>query len=357
MSILYTRPSGRTCHRQSLHLLRDLLRHDVLHEIRRMQAVEPEVLVDRDAARRIESIQLRRTVGVRIAVRRRVLVVRGLRVGGRVLEHLREDAVRIVQEHRHVPVRVLHVGCQGGEAVVEVLDVAVLRGLDLGALCDGQGREVDGRHVEQEEVAGAGLVEFLQQAGVDVEDGVEDGGRVGLVVGVADVVDAEEGGEEGVGRGPVRVLLPLDVVREELLIHLLPEAEHLRLVGLDQGRIHGGAAVGEVVGQDPRLVVFERELVDPARPVDGGVAWVGWIAQGHRRARLGHCHVEAGCCVGISAGNLLADELTYTGRRRYKTKALLMPLNPGQYFPARCARAFPAGGAHVFGGPWGLSRG
>ena len=62
----------------------------------------------------------------------------------------------------------------------------------------GERRAVDGRDVEEEEIARPGLVEGIRETGVGCEVGGEDVAGVGLVVGVADVVDAEEEGKKGV---------------------------------------------------------------------------------------------------------------------------------------------------------------
>ena len=136
--------------------LRNLRRHGLMHRRRRMQRVVPEILLQLHATNLVEIILLARRL-VLLAVVRRVLINRRLRVGFGILDDFGEKGVRVELEDCHVRVCVRQVGGEVGEAHVPVRDGA---GRDRVAPFAREGHQVQGRDVENEEVAGAGEIEL-----------------------------------------------------------------------------------------------------------------------------------------------------------------------------------------------------
>lgn len=289
----------------SLHLGTELLRNRlgsrIVHPKRRMQRVQPKILVHAPALTALViRIPRLRPVLIVLTVIGRIRIRRRLRVDARIVEHGGEERVRVEEEDARVGVRAAQVGGEGGDVGVEGGD---RRGFVCDApfaLADGQGRAVDGRHVEEEEVARAGLVQGVDQTSVSLEVGGEDVARVGLVVRVADVVDAEEGGEERVvalpGEGALRAV---GVEGQELVFDLVAHGEDCREVLGDEALVDHRAAVGQVERLERRGVVGCGEEVDPVGPVGGGVAWVGRVAEGVAGGGLGAVGVEARGCVAM----------------------------------------------------------
>ena len=89
----------------TIQLLHNLRRHHVLHWVGGVQAVEPEVLIDRVRAVGVEGIRLRSAVRVCRTVTGSVLVQcrRGER--GWVGEHRREDGVGVELEDGSIRIR------------------------------------------------------------------------------------------------------------------------------------------------------------------------------------------------------------------------------------------------------------
>ena len=219
-----------------------------------MQTIQPKIPIDRHPAHGIKVILRRRAVLIRLAIPRRVQIARRGRIAARLIQHLRKEGIGIELENRGVGVRRRQVRRQPLEAKVEGGNVRALEVLRRGAEDHGSGRAVDGRHVDEEEVACAGLVELVDEVGVGGEDGGVEGGVL-FGVAVAHVVDAEEGAEEGIGRGPVVGEVEHDVVGDELVVDLRAEVEHDGQVWGDEAGVHRRAAKGEVVGFDKGFVV------------------------------------------------------------------------------------------------------
>ena len=204
----------------SSQLRHNLLCHGIVHRVRRMQRIQPKVPVDRNATALVEVVPRRRSALIRTTILGRIPVQRRLRIAAGLVQDLREERIGVELKNRGIRIRQREIRRQPLEAEVEGRDVRALEFLGGRSQGKGAGRAVDGRHVDEEEVARADLVELVDEAGVGGEDGGVERG-VALGVGVADVVDAEEEGEEGVGRGPVVGEVERDVVGEELVVDLL----------------------------------------------------------------------------------------------------------------------------------------
>lgn len=91
---------------------------------------------------------------------------------------------------------------------------------------------------------------------------MSEGGPVGEVPCVTDVVDAHPDAEQGVGGCPGGVGGRGDHVAGEFG-GLVDEGEDARGVGCYEGGVGGGAAVGEVVGEDEGGIEGCDEEVNP----------------------------------------------------------------------------------------------
>ena len=125
-----------------------------------MQAVEPEVLVDRVYTFGVEGVWLRRAVRVRWAVAGRVLVESGRGERGWVGEHRRVDGVVVELEDSGIGV-----GCGKAvghrcKTVVEVGDIKSLKRNRTWAIFGSARGEVYGWDVEEQEVTGSSGVEL-----------------------------------------------------------------------------------------------------------------------------------------------------------------------------------------------------
>ena len=113
---------------------------------------------------------------------------------------------------------------------------------------------------------------------------------------VPDIVDPDPHGEQGVFALPWCVRWLTRVASQEF-VHLVGQRLDGGSVWLDEGRVDGRSAEGEVVGKDQRLVVNCCPSVDPDRaasncgtlncvglaPCDGEgtcTYWVRWITEG-----------------------------------------------------------------------------
>jgi hypothetical protein len=264
---------------QPTQLLRNLTRQHIMHRKQRMQSIQPKVLIHRHPTARVKRILRRRPIRIRRAVPRRIPDPRRRRIRRRVVEDRGEHRMGVEGGDRGVGVRGREVRGEVRRARVPVADgLRFERG--RGAAVDrGARAAVHGRHVQEEEVARAGLVQGVDGGGVDGEDGGEERGVL-CGVGVADVVDAEEEGEQAVGAGPaVRGVVLGGVDGLEFGGDLVAKGEHGGIVGRDEARVDGGAAVGQVVCFDEGLVVGDGEVVGPDGAVGGGIAWVCWVSE------------------------------------------------------------------------------
>jgi len=198
----------------------------------------------------------------------------------------------------------------------------------LRALRHHQRATIHGRHVEEDEVPRARVIQLLDEAIVDGEDLViEDrGGGVAEPPAVPDVVDAHEDPEERVGARPGG---REGVGGDEELLDLVGEGEHLWGVGGYERGGDGGAAVGEVVGEQLRGVVFDGEEIDPVRSVGGGPAGVAGVSQWVSWCGLCEGHIEAGLGVGIAAGDCQLGWERKIDQETHKMKAFLIFAQPG----------------------------
>lgn len=70
----------------------------------------------------------------------------------------------------------------------------------------------------------------------------------------------------------------IDIVRKELIIHLLTEIENSWLVLSDEVGVNGGAAVSKIIRLNEAFVVFEGEIIDVVGAIGRRITWIGWIA-------------------------------------------------------------------------------
>jgi hypothetical protein len=124
-------------------------------------------------------------------------------MGTGIVQNLVEDPVSVEDKGRRINVSVAEIRSHSRNIGVVGRDITRFQLLRRTALRGGERGTIDGRHVEEEEVARAALVKHIHQAGVLCDILCEDGGRVSVAVGVANVVDAKEAGEKGVLPFPV----------------------------------------------------------------------------------------------------------------------------------------------------------
>jgi hypothetical protein len=111
---------------------------------------------------------------------------------GRGVENSSERRIRVVLPDGHASVVRLERAHGGSQLGVEVLDHGGLGRRARFALRDHERRAVDGRDVDEEEVAGALVVELLDLEEVAVDQGTVERALVGVLPErVSDVVDAE----------------------------------------------------------------------------------------------------------------------------------------------------------------------
>lgn len=242
----------------------------------------------------------RRAILVSKAIVSRVLVSCRFRERLWVIQNLAKERIRIKQKRCDVLMLAGQVRDKGFNLGIERRDSFLLECRDLCALDGRARRAVDGRDVDEEKIAGARCVQFVHDGIVDFEDKSAEGGGVGVLIGVADVVDADPDREEGGGG------LPGDegfvaVDGEEFILNLLLEIQDSGEVLSDEGGIDCGTAIGEVVGLNARLVVRRGQEVNPVRPIRGGRAWVRRVAERVCRVWLWSSgRIEAGCGVRIA---------------------------------------------------------
>ena len=164
-----------------------------------------------------------------------------------------------------------------------------------------QRRKVNRRHAQEQEIPGPSRVDGFEQTVVDGEDLVVQRGCGVQPPAVADVVDADPKGEEGVGVFPGGGGGALAVDGDVLVLDLVLEAEDCGGVGGDEGAVYGGAAVGHVVGFYLGGVVGCGEEADPVGAVGGSPAGPWGVAEGVGGAWLGALGVKASLRVGIAA--------------------------------------------------------
>ena len=202
-----------------------------------------------------------------------------------------------------------HIGDKRFDLGVEGRDGFLLEGRHIRALNYCARRAVDGRDVDEEKIAGARGVQFIYDGVVDFKDGSTEGGGVGILVRVADIVNPDPDCEER------RSGLPGDegfvaVDGEKFVLNLLLEVEDCGEVLRDECGIDCGTAIGEIVGLNTRLIVRRGQEVDPVWPVRGRVTWVGGIAERVCRVWLWSSgRIEAGCGIRVAA-NKVSDRTT-----------------------------------------------
>lgn len=178
-----------------------------------------------------------------------------------------------MDEQVGVGVLLLHRLGQRDHALVPVGNhfALVLDGVAAVVLLQRQRRKLHGRHAEEQKVARPRCVYLLDQAAVARENGIVQRAVV-QPPRVADVVDADEEGEERVRRGPGGVGRVRAVAGDELLFDLVCEREDGGCVGGDEGGVDGCATVGQVVGFDEGSVVGCGEEAGPVGAIRGGPA-------------------------------------------------------------------------------------
>jgi hypothetical protein len=141
----------------------------------------------------------------------------------RVVQHGGEEHVGVEEERGRVGIAGREVHGKAFDVRIESGDVGLFEREDVGTLLGGERGAIENRgYVDEEEVARAGCAELVDDVRVDGEDFASDGGGVGVLLRVADVVDADLDGEEGRGRGlGDEGLVAVD--REELSLDLLLE--------------------------------------------------------------------------------------------------------------------------------------
>ena len=172
---------------------------------------------------------------------------------------------------------------------------------------------------------------LLDQSAVDNED-VSVESSVLLPVGVSNIIDSEESGEQAVRGRPLSCVL-VNVVWDEFLVDLRPEVEHCGQVLGDKICRDSCTSVCQIVGLYEALIVGDCQKIHPVRPVRRGVAWVRRVSQ--RISRVGLCSrwVEASGGVRITTRNCGQERSLQTLKVwTYNTKNFSTFSHPLQYF-------------------------
>lgn len=127
-----------------------------MHRRGRMQRIVPEILLQRHLANRVEIVLVARRP-VLLAVVRRVLIDRCFGVGSGVVDDVVEEGVGVEAEHRRIRVVEAELRGDEGEPRVPFRDG---EGRDGFLPFTREGHAVQGRDVEDEEVAGTDVVEL-----------------------------------------------------------------------------------------------------------------------------------------------------------------------------------------------------
>ena len=301
-----------------LQHLRNLLRNGVMHRRGRMQRIVPKILLQLDTTLLAEVV-LRGGLFVFAAMLRRIFVNGRLGVGSRVVHHFAEQGVRVEMEDGGVGMLAGQVGGQGEKALVPIRDGERRDGM---APLAGEGHAVQGRDVEDEEVAGAGDVKLCGMS-LALQPGKEERSnekytrrfanlleqkpiysektcinlraiifRQWLIRTPSDIIDAKEGSKEAIRRIPPS---SAGVVGDAIIRHILFMIE-------SHEAVHGGAVAGHVVCLENAAVVGQCQVMDPFLANRRG-PWERRVAERIVGRGLFLLRIEAGGGVGISTGS------------------------------------------------------
>lgn len=239
---------------------------------------------------------------VRRTIPRDVLISARLRIRLRVLDHVIEHLVSVMNEQLCIRVALLECLGQGSQAVIPIQNHLALSLNTITAivLTQRKRRQVNRRHRQEKEVARPSLVHLIQQPGVSREDGVVQG-RVIEPPAISHVVNPNEERKQAILPSPRCVGGMRAIPRQKLALDLVDKREHGGRVGRHEFGIHGRTAVGEIVCFDERGVVGCGEEVDPVWAVGGCVAWEGRVAEGVGGVGLGAVDIKAGLRVAVTA--------------------------------------------------------
>jgi hypothetical protein len=151
------------------------------------------------------------------------------------------------------------------------------------------------RDHHDEEIPHASVVYQLHLLKVLV-DKLADGGSLALPERVEQVIDAEKGARDGIGRGPAA---GLGLAAQERL--RLRHKVRGRAVALHDAVVHGRAGHGVVVDKRLGRVEDGRQVADPVNPAGERLAWEVGVADRVRRAGLGSVGVEADGGIRVAA--------------------------------------------------------
>jgi len=217
----------------------------------------------------------------------------------RIIENVIEQRHRIHQ-HGHriamLPPKPLHTLPQ---PVIEVLVHRLLQPLPRERVLPDPWGALDSRHVQEDQIAGAEVIQALDQLEV-----ARHGRRVqrGVVLAAplqrpVDVVDAEPDQKQ---RG--RLARGGGVLERP---HLVLQRAHARPAAGHQVVRHGRAVERVVPGQRQRRVVVRRQEPHPVLAARQVGAREGRVADWVARARLASRWVEPECCVRVAAWVML----------------------------------------------------
>lgn len=118
-----------------------------MHSKRRMQTIQPQILIHRDPTRGVETRRFGCSILISFTILGRVLIRTSLRVCARVLDDAREDFVRVEDEGSDVRVTVSEGFRQRDDARIPVGNRRSFEGLGGRAGGLGEGRLVDWRYI------------------------------------------------------------------------------------------------------------------------------------------------------------------------------------------------------------------
>ena len=168
-----------------------------------------------------------------------------------------------------------------------------------------------------------------------------------LAVGVANIVDTEERGKQGIRGCPAgKVLSALAIIGNELLVDLLSEIEDSREVLGNQSGVNGSTTVRKVVRLNETLIVLDGQEVDPVRSIGGCVSRIWGVSEWVAGTWLGHGDIETSGGVRVTAAShQFGSTHISLGVKANNGKNFCTLFHPLQYF----LTLFSAGAAKAAG--------
>lgn len=184
-----------------------------------------------------------------------LLLIR-LAVGGGILKAI---FLWLVQNVVKDLVRVKHLRVDARALLLEVFDIVYKLSIEARqSFLDGGNRPLSlAKHeramvrwwdIDKDKVPGSRFVKLIDQAKVDVKERGVEGLKVSEPERVANVVDSNPDQEERLFRVPLELDwgLRLSKKREEKVVDLVYEREHLGLPGSDKVGVNGCSAIGQI---------------------------------------------------------------------------------------------------------------